>query len=460
MRFERRQISTVVGLWLMLVSIRCTATGQDSRLSGVQNYALNRPGVVMIRTEYSANVYVNSMRMDNRAFNRLLDSIQNLDHGGGVTSEQKLDIVLREMNNRPTRFFQTTFDYIKQPEQITSIGTGFFLTGNGYVATNCHLIDREDAFIRRQFILSAFRQITEASITALETSWASHFTEQQRSLLYNTYASVYPRLFSMILYDLRKAIYVVYRVDKEDGRTDTVKKAADIVIKGQPMPGKDIAILKIADGDELPVLKLAPELLPKVGEQLFVYGYPGPVTNNDYVSAESAIEPTLTTGIVSAIKKSVNGWPVIQMDANINHGSSGGPVCNNNGEVIGLTTFGSLEISGGLAAGLNFAIPISILYEYIDSAEITPVQSNSTKLFLEGLNFYNKKYYHKALNCFEKVKDLNNFYPTINLYISNSKAKIKKGEDKELGVIKSVLEIAILLAVIVILFFLFKKRRN
>src|SRR5258708_6561542 len=86
---------------------------QYKKLSGVENYALNRPGIVMIRTEYSANVYVNSMKMDNKAFNSLLDSIQNLDHGGGVTAEQKLDIVLEAMNNQPARFFQTTFDYIK-----------------------------------------------------------------------------------------------------------------------------------------------------------------------------------------------------------------------------------------------------------------------------------------------------------------------------------------------------------
>ena len=448
MRFERRQLSTVVGLCLLLGSIRCIATGQDSRLSGVQNYALNRPGVVMIRTEYSANVYVNSMRMDNRAFNHLLDSIQGLDHGGGVTAEQKLDIVLREMNSRPTRFFQTTFDYIKQPEQITSIGTGFFLTGNGYVATNCHLIDREDAFIRRQFILSAFRQITEASITALETSWATHFTEQQRSLLYNTYASVYSRLFSMILYDLRKTVYVVYRVDKEDGRTDTVKKAADIVIRGQPMPGKDIAILKIADGDELPVLKLAPQLLPRVGEQLFVYGYPGPVTNNDFVSAASAIEPTLTTGIVSAIKQSVGNWPVIQMDANINHGSSGGPVCNENGEVVGLTTFGSLENTGGLAAGLNFAVPVSILNEYLDSAGVNPAPSEASRRFAHALDTYGQHRYNTALKEFRAVQQLNNRYPGIYTYIGDCQAMIKAGKGR---VIEPVERIVIISAFILVL---------
>ena len=64
------------------------------------------------------------------------------------------------------------------------------------------VIERDNAFIRRQFILTAFQQITDASIAALESSWATTFTEQQRSLLYNTYASVYSRLFSMILYGL------------------------------------------------------------------------------------------------------------------------------------------------------------------------------------------------------------------------------------------------------------------
>jgi serine protease Do len=427
--------------------------------SAVENYALNRPGVVMIKTVFSANVYVKNMRVANREFNKLIDSIQHVDTSGvAFTSEQKLDIVLREMNNHPGRFFKAAYDYMKQPEEITASGTGFFITGDGYVATNCHLIESDNAFIKRQFILTAFQQITDGNIQALENSWAAKFTEQQKSSLYNTFASVYTRLFPMSLYDLKKNIYVVYPHD--DNKNSVTKKLASVIVKGSQMPGKDVAILKIDGDSTLPTLKIDGGELPEVGEQLFVYGYPGPVTNNDFVSAGSAIEPTLTTGIVSAIKKSVNGWPVIQMDASINHGSSGGPVCNNQGEVIGLTTFGSLENTGGLAAGLNFAIPISILYEYIDSAEIRPAQSNSTKLFLEGLNFYNKKYYHKALSSFEKVKQLNNFYPTVNLYISNSKNKIKKGEDKESSIIKGVLEIAILLAVIVLLFFLFRKRRN
>jgi hypothetical protein len=346
------------------------------------------------------------------------------------------------MNNRPSRFFQTTFDYIKQPEQITATGTGFFVTEDGYVATNCHLIDRDDAFIRRQFILSAFQQITDASIAALESSWATHFTDQQRSLLYNTYASVYSRLFSMILYDLKKNIYVVYRSDNADRRSDTVKKPAAVVIKGQQMPGKDIAILKIETGREMPVLTLARTPLPLVGEQLFVYGYPGPVTNNDFVSSESAIEPTLTTGIVSAVKKSVGGWPLIQMDANINHGSSGGPVCNEKGEVIGLTTFGSIENTGGLAAGLNFAVPVSILSAYLDTAGITPRPGRSAQLFARALAFYDQRHYETALKKFQEIQQLNSHYPGIYSYMAECRDNIKKGKGRGTGPTERLLLIA------------------
>ncbi|HXB09323.1 MAG TPA: trypsin-like peptidase domain-containing protein [Puia sp.] len=445
----RRSITSF--LCLFLAATRCGAAGQDPKLSGVENYALNRPGVVMIRTEYTANVLVNSMKMDNKAFNTLLDSIQNLDHGGGVSPEQKLDIVLREMNNRPARFFQTTFDYIKQPEQITAVGTGFFVTGDGYVATNCHLIDRDDAFIRRQFILSAFRQITEASISALETSWATHFTEQQRSLLYNTYASVYSRLFSMILYDLKKNIFVVYRSDNGNQHTDTVKKPADVIIKGRPMPGKDIAILKIEARDEMPVLNLATDDLPEVGEQLFVYGYPGPATNNDFVSAASAIEPTLTTGIVSAIKRSVGGWPLVQMDANINHGSSGGPVCNQRGEVVGLTTFGSLENNGGLAAGLNFAVPVTILNEYLDSAGINATPGAATHRFARALEDYDQHEYHSALKGFEEVLRRNSHYPGIYNYIAGCRENIKLGKGSTSGAVERMIVIVTLALALLVL---------
>ncbi len=444
--------------FLLSTCICINATAQH--YSAVENYALNRPGVVMIKTVFSANVYVKDMHVANREFNKLLDSIQRVDTSGAAfTSEQKLDIVLREMNNHPSKFFKPTLDYIKQPEEITATGTGFFITGDGYVATNCHLIESNNTFIRRQFILTAFQQITDANIQALENSWAAKFSEQQRSSLYNTFASVYSRLFAMELFDLKKNVFIVYRSDNNGRNDSTVRRPATVIVKGSPMPGKDVAILKIEGDTSLPTLKIDGGELPKVGEQLLVYGYPGPVTNNDFVSVESAIEPTLTTGIVSAIKKSVNGWPVIQMDANINHGSSGGPVCNEEGDVVGLTTFGSLENSGALAAGLNFSIPVSILNEFIDSAGIQPNISKATKLFSEALGYFGKQYYRKALNSFEEAKKLNPHYPTIDNYIADCNKRIEKNEDVESRKAKSILISIGIFCFLLIIFISFRKKK-
>ena len=445
--------------WIIPLSFIFSTTVAQ-QIPAVDNYALNRPGVVMVKTVFSANVYVKNMKIDNRRFNFLLDSIQRIDTNGIVfTAEQKLDIVLKEMNTNPSRFFKATYDYIKQPEEITATGTGFFITGDGYVATNSHLTERDNAFIRRHFILSAFQQITDANINALEQSWATTFNEQQRSLLYNTYASVYSRLFFMELNDLRKNIYIVYRQDSSDKISYTETKSASVIIKGLPMPGKDVAILKIDSVSNLPTLKISTLQLPRVGEQVYVYGYPAPVTNNDFVSAESSIEPTLTTGIISAIKNSVNGWPVLQMDANINHGSSGGPVCNSSGEVIGLTTFGSIENNGTLAAGLNFAIPVSIVKDFMDTVNVSPALSNTTVLFGEGLNCFNQQYYKKALGSFEKIKKLNSNYPTVDYYISNCKARIDNGEDKSNKKIKNVLLYTGFILLAIILFVAYQKRK-
>ncbi len=414
----------------------------------------------MVRTVFSADVYINKMQLDSRHFNHLVDSIQKVDSSGVIyTAEEKLNIVLKEINNHPNLFFKASMDYIKEPEEITSSGTGFLITGDGYVATNCHLIDRDNAFIRRQFFLSAFQQITDANISALENAWATRFSEQQKSILNNTYASVYARLFSMALYDLTKDIYIEYSVDSDSGKTSSIKKSAHVIIKGQPMPGKDIAILKMDGDSTLPTLTIAQDDLPKVGEQLFVYGFPGPVTNNNYVSTESAIEPTLTTGIVSAIKNSVAGWPLIQMDANINRGSSGGPVCDEKGEVVGLTTFGSLENSGGLAAGLNFAIPVSILEEYLDSAGVSANPSETSKLFGDAVVFYDRGFYRDALVKFKTVNELNNRFPGLAYYIKDTEKRLRLNDEKKASMIRvDLLVFGLLLFGAIVLFRYLRKK--
>ena len=64
------------------------------------------------------------------------------------------------------------------------------------------------------------------------------------------------------------------------------------------MPGKDVAILKVENVKNLPTLQLSQDSLIRIGTQVFVLGYPEPVTTNTFLATETRIEPTLTAGIV------------------------------------------------------------------------------------------------------------------------------------------------------------------
>ncbi len=117
----------------------------------------------------------------------------------------------------------------------------------------------------------------------------------------------------------------------------------------------DITLLKI-DGSDLPYLRLGNSDNVAVGEWAIAFGNPfGFFETNDH--------PTVTVGVVSNTK--VNLQPeegrayrsMIQTDAAINQGNSGGPLLDADGEVIGMNT--AIYTPTGGSVGLGFAIPVN-----------------------------------------------------------------------------------------------------
>jgi len=118
----------------------------------------------------------------------------------------------------------------------------------------------------------------------------------------------------------------------------------------------DIAIIKVNTSEKFPYLKLNIQE-PKVGDFAIAIGYP------------FGFKQTFTTGVISANKVSLkiegrNYDSLIQTDAAINRGNSGGPLLNINGEVIGMNT--AIYSPSGAFAGLGFAIPSWEITRVID----------------------------------------------------------------------------------------------
>jgi 2-alkenal reductase len=116
----------------------------------------------------------------------------------------------------------------------------------------------------------------------------------------------------------------------------------------------DIAVLK-TDGNVPAVARLGNSDVLKPGESVIAIG--SPLGN---------FKNTVTVGVVSATGRSIDtgsGYQIedlIQTDAAINHGNSGGPLVNLAGEVIGVNTLVVRNTgSGDVAEGLGFAIPVN-----------------------------------------------------------------------------------------------------
>ncbi len=146
-----------------------------------------------------------------------------------------------------------------------------------------------------------------------------------------------------------------YSVILNDGRTLPARVAAR-------HPGNDIALLKV-EGEDFPFLPLSSDE-PRLGQSVIAIG-----------NALAEFRNTVSVGIVSGLSRSITAGSIaggaieqldriIQTDAAINHGNSGGPLLDLEGSVIGMNT----AIAGN-AQNIGFAIPASDLRAALASYE-------------------------------------------------------------------------------------------
>jgi len=124
-------------------------------------------------------------------------------------------------------------------------------------------------------------------------------------------------------------------------------------------PTTDVAVLKIdAPAEELFPVTLGDSNRLRVGQRVYAIGNP------------FGLERTLSTGIVSSLNRSLpnrntnrNLRQMIQIDAALNPGNSGGPLLDSHSRMIGMNT--AIASKSGTSAGVGFAIPVSTLTRVI-----------------------------------------------------------------------------------------------
>ncbi len=265
-----------------------------------------------------------------------------------------------------------------------SSGSGFLYRPDGYLVTNGHVV--------------ADANVKDAQATAALQARIRHTVLNERLIPY--LENKYQRKFTGAEDAVATAIKlkIVYTVpDLQVYLSNWTGYKAEIKAYSDPITGggKDIAILKI-DTNNLPTVKLGNSDTVHIQEPMTVIGYPG-AASGGLIGEGSTLVPTVTNGHISALKVDFKGTPVIQSDAAITHGNSGGPAFNDASEVIGISTFGP-EV-----AGFNFFVPVNTAMEFVRSVGATPQAGLFNSLWAEALDTYNAGSCVTATSKFDDV---------------------------------------------------------
>jgi S1-C subfamily serine protease len=328
-------------------------------------------------------------------------------------------------------------------------GTGFIVNSGGYAITNAHVISKNDAAVSlKKQILTHYQDIYQYGLDGLTDKEYKNYSQE----LDKTYGMSNKENDKKIqdLIDTKIDSYIkASSKDNIDQHVIIVDKSLDpatlpkkneletIFSKGLPVnivafdkdyktSGDDVALVQIA-GSNFPALPLGDTTGITSGSSVVVLGYP----YNAQINEADVFQPTLTQGIVSSVKQ-LNNQKVFQLDNKTSEGSSGSPVTDPHGRVIGIITY----INGDPSSGdqFTYALPIDLAKNLLTQNNITNDLGIYGTNFLQGISFADKNSCKKAVDAFNAAGGADSHFTPqtyVASYISSCQNLITSGQSKD-----------------------------
>ncbi len=269
----------------------------------------------------------------------------------------------------------------KLDEYIT--GTGFAVNPNGYIITNSHVVSKESV---KAFLLD------DAYTQSFEDAMADYSKEELQKLLENedkveAFAKDTLRLLIQnSQFNINTELVVLNPASDKENIKDLMRLGfpAEVISVNDNFlfDEKDVALIKINQSN-IPTVKLAGHDDMPTGGTIYILGFPATADFN----RRNPVESTFTEGIVSASKFSdAKDFKVFQTNAKVSQGSSGGPMFNKQGEVVGIVTFQTGEWARQAGDSFAFAIPIKLARQVLQEKHIENTLGDYQPNFRAGLN--------------------------------------------------------------------------
>jgi len=321
------------------------------------------------------------------------------------------------------------------PGPLYTIGSGFLIHPDGYIATNGHVVETfygmNEQKLVADFVRDAVRQACGPVLSALPEELRK---ERLRAIAADPANRSRVRLVKKLQIHLSNGRSEAADIKAYSPAINPDAPLAGKVVSGSgkvemDQSGKDVAILKI-EGRAFPTARLASRSRGlQLGEQIFILGYPGVVLDHDFLSRKSRLEASVTSGRVSGFKLDITDRRVIQTDTPITWGNSGGPACNVRGEVVGVATFLSTTQEGDQAIqGFNFLIPVESVLEFARQIGLTPSPDSPFQGAWErGVQEYFRGEYSRSITDLDAAERILPGFPDVRRLRAEAQLRLERG---------------------------------
>jgi S1-C subfamily serine protease len=427
-----RRVVGIVALATLLGGCTLPWQFRPMPLSADQVFARVKPTMVLIQVDYTAKVSLPKPDLSNAAIETVRNMLQaEFDSGRHpelLNHDQYAAAFENEIYNNPEKYFTPSSDVISvDGEALELNGSGFVVSENGYIATSAHVVATKDDEIRKKISDDVLKGVKEGFAAGLETD-PKRTPEQKQKFkdFYEKFAGQHLKIENQ-----QKTIHVALAKGTPGKPIKANGIPATVASAGEPVPGKDVAILKIDPGpNKLPSVAVGDEKTLKADDQVVAVGYPGESIFRNQDTDPRQVEPTLTHGGYKDSSVKATGYNALGTGATISQGESGGPMIDGHGRVVGVIAFGIADDKGNIQPNLGFAVPASVVKEYLDQAKAGAGESQTEIAYVTALREYDQKHFKTALPMFRDAKSRWKDNPYVDAYISDSEKGIVDKTDK------------------------------
>ena len=334
-----------------------------------------------------------------------------------------------------------------------SSGTGFAVSREGILLTNAHVVaDMEGAELLSQlgFVLTLLGQPIDDIVASLSKELEGEPTKVAIINLIKWFAlqssakAIFKQAYVVLDFGPPESVEnwqkqhgtgesVLQTILEYDRTRRPLTVPAKVLATGQTLPGRDVAVLKIEPElvfydflrsglpssrakssahvdaqDRLICLSLGDSDAVLDGARIQAMGFPGSAFDPVGMSPEAEFRVSSQPGHISTTKPMQGGWRALEMTSYIHHGNSGGPVLDQQGNVIGLNV--GVATPG---ARLTLAVPINVAKEFLKQAGIQPDPGPLTRQWVEGMQLFGSGRYTEAYVKFLDVVNQQAMYLTL-----------------------------------------------